>query len=109
MSQSAIPFSKIISGSIRELFPNEARRPLPCRRQGSGQLLHAHGVYEGFGGCALPPEEGENIARALGNGEVVILQNHGILAVAKAVDGAHVQLQDREIIGNAHSWGCLKL
>jgi ribulose-5-phosphate 4-epimerase/fuculose-1-phosphate aldolase len=109
MSQSAIPFSKIISGSIRELFPNEARRPLPCRRQGSGQLLHAHGVYEGFGGSALTPEEGENIARALGNGEVVILQNHGILAVAKAVDGATFNFRTEEILAMPDSWGFLKL
>jgi ribulose-5-phosphate 4-epimerase/fuculose-1-phosphate aldolase len=98
MSQSAIPFSKIISGSIRELFLNEARRPLPCRRQGSGQLLHAHGVYEGFCSSALAPEEGENVTRALGNGKVVILQNHGILAVAKAVDGATFNFRTEEIL-----------
>jgi ribulose-5-phosphate 4-epimerase/fuculose-1-phosphate aldolase len=51
-------------------------------------FYNAHGVYEGFGGSALAPEEGENIARALGNGKAVIMQNHGILAVAKTVDGA---------------------
>ena len=51
-------------------------------------FYNAHSVYEGFGGSALAPEEGENIARALGDNKAVILQNHGILAVGRTVDGA---------------------
>lgn len=45
-------------------------------------------MYEGFGGSALDPQEGINIANALGQGKAVILQNHGILAVGKTVDAA---------------------
>ncbi|KAJ5811673.1 hypothetical protein N7474_007974 [Penicillium riverlandense] len=52
------------------------------------RFYNAHGVYEGFGGSALDPQEGINIAKALGNGKAVILQNHGLLAVSKTVDGA---------------------
>lgn len=33
-------------------------------------------------------EEGRRIAKALGNYKAVILQNHGILTVAKSVDAA---------------------
>lgn len=52
------------------------------------RFYNAHSVYEGFGGSALDPQEGVNIAKALGNNKAVILQNHGILAVSKTVDGA---------------------
>lgn len=52
------------------------------------RFYQAHSVYEGFGGSALDPQEGINIAKALGHGKAVILQNHGILAVSKTVDGA---------------------
>lgn len=47
-----------------------------------------HGLYAGFGGIAVDPEEGEHIVAALGSTKAVILQNHGILTVAKSVDGA---------------------
>jgi ribulose-5-phosphate 4-epimerase/fuculose-1-phosphate aldolase len=48
-----------------------------------------HGIYRGFGGIALEKAaEGEHIAQALGNTKAVILQNHGLLTVAKTVDGA---------------------
>lgn len=52
------------------------------------RFYRAHSVYQGFGGSALDPQEGKNIAEALGDGKAVILQNHGILAVSKTVDGA---------------------
>jgi len=47
-----------------------------------------HAIYDDFGGIVLAHEEGRRIARALGNNKAVILQNHGILTVAKTVDGA---------------------
>ena len=53
-----------------------------------GSFYNCHSVYEGFGGSALDPQEGINIANALGNSKAVILQNHGILTVSKTVDGA---------------------
>lgn len=36
-------------------------------------------VYEGFGGIVLAKEEGENISRALGKKNNLILQNHGLV------------------------------
>lgn len=36
----------------------------------------------------LDSEEGERIAKALGNGKAVILQNHGLLTVGESVDEA---------------------
>jgi ribulose-5-phosphate 4-epimerase/fuculose-1-phosphate aldolase len=82
-------------------------------------FYNAHSVYEGFGGSALAPEEGENIARALGNNKAVILQNHGILAVAKTVDGATFNFGalDRcieaqlmaDAAGNNRGWETIKI
>ncbi|KAJ5605361.1 hypothetical protein N7510_010515 [Penicillium lagena] len=63
-------------------------KPLDMINQDACRFYQAHSVYEGFGGSALDPQEGKNIAKALGNGKAVILQNHGILAVSKTVDGA---------------------
>jgi ribulose-5-phosphate 4-epimerase/fuculose-1-phosphate aldolase len=47
-----------------------------------------HAVYDNFGGVVLAAEEGRRIAKALGTKKAAILQNHGILTVAKSVDGA---------------------
>lgn len=47
-----------------------------------------HAIYNNFGGIVLAREEGRRIAKALGNCKAAILQNHGILTVAKTVDGA---------------------
>ena len=58
------------------------------RRLTIDSFYNAHSVYDDFGGSALAPQEGINIANALGNNKAVILQNHGILAVGKTVDGA---------------------
>lgn len=52
------------------------------------RFFEDHGVYEGFGGIAFDPEEGQHIAEALGKTKAVILQNHGILTVGKTVDAA---------------------
>ena len=46
-------------------------------------------MFVGFDGFVLASDEGEHIARALGpTNRVIILQNHGILAVGKSADGA---------------------
>ncbi|TFL02986.1 class II aldolase/adducin N-terminal [Pterulicium gracile] len=46
-------------------------------------------VYSNFGGIVLAPQEGENIARALGaKAKACILQNHGLLTVGSTVDEA---------------------
>jgi len=45
-------------------------------------------LYPNFGGVVLDAEEGDNIARYLGNKKAVILQNHGILTVGESVEAA---------------------
>ena len=47
-----------------------------------------HGLYDGYGGVADEPAEGERIAAALGGGKAVILRNHGLLTVGQSVDEA---------------------
>lgn len=45
-------------------------------------------MYQQFKGIVLGKEEGENIARALGNKKVALLQNHGLLTVGKTIEEA---------------------
>ena len=47
-----------------------------------------HAVFEEFGGVALEMDEGERIAKALGNGKAAILQNHGLITVGETVEAA---------------------
>lgn len=47
-----------------------------------------HSIYDDFGGVALDPNEGKEIAERLAQGKAVILQNHGILTVGQTVDEA---------------------
>lgn len=47
------------------------------------------GVYDSHGGIALAQEEGQQIAKALGEDNIAcILQNHGLLTVGHTVDEA---------------------
>lgn len=52
------------------------------------RFYKSHAVYDRFGGVVLDREEGKRIAKALGNGKAVILQNHGLLTVGRSVDEA---------------------
>ncbi|KIW26831.1 uncharacterized protein PV07_06634 [Cladophialophora immunda] len=63
-------------------------RELDMITQDSLRFYKSHAVYESFGGVVLDRTEGERIARALGDGKAVILQNHGLLTCAKTVDAA---------------------
>ncbi|MUH72961.1 class II aldolase/adducin family protein [Psychrosphaera haliotis] len=45
-----------------------------------------HGLFEEFTGVVAELDEGDQIARALGDYTAVILQNHGLLTVGKSVD-----------------------
>lgn len=47
------------------------------------RFYKSHAVYDNFGGVVLDREEGKRIAKALGNGKAVILQNHGLLTVSE--------------------------
>lgn len=63
-------------------------RELDMMTQDSIRFYKSHAVYRDFNGVVFDPEEGRNIAKALGNGKAVILQNHGLLTVADTVDAA---------------------
>ncbi|KIX05934.1 uncharacterized protein Z518_03908 [Rhinocladiella mackenziei CBS 650.93] len=63
-------------------------RELDMMTQDALRFYKSHAVYDNFGGVVLDREEGKRIAKALGNGKAVILQNHGLLTCAKTVDAA---------------------
>ncbi|KAI2606140.1 arad-like aldolase/epimerase [Hypoxylon fragiforme] len=63
-------------------------RELEMITQDACRFYKSHGVYRDFRGVVLDSEEGQRIAKALGNGKAVILQNHGLLTVGGSVDEA---------------------
>lgn len=63
-------------------------RPLEMLNQDVCIFYNKHSVYENFGGVVLEKEEGIRLAKALGNGKGIILQNHGLLTVGETVDEA---------------------
>jgi ribulose-5-phosphate 4-epimerase/fuculose-1-phosphate aldolase len=63
--------------------------PLDIISQDTCNFWGTQAVYKSFGGVVLLEEEGENIAKALGDkGRVIVLQNHGILTAGGTVDEA---------------------
>jgi ribulose-5-phosphate 4-epimerase/fuculose-1-phosphate aldolase len=89
-------------------------RELDMITQDALRFYKSHSVYDNFGGVVLDREEGKRIAKALGHGKAVILQNHGLLTVGQDVDSAafwfisldktcHVQLLvDAASAGSGH-------
>jgi ribulose-5-phosphate 4-epimerase/fuculose-1-phosphate aldolase len=63
-------------------------RPLEMLNQDVCKFYNAHSVYASYGGVVLAEEEGEQIAKALGQGKACILMNHGLLTVGGTVDEA---------------------
>ena len=63
-------------------------KELDMMTQDSLRFYKSHAVYEQFGGVVLDREEGRRIAKCLGEGKAVILQNHGLLTVGGSVDEA---------------------
>ncbi|KAK2738424.1 hypothetical protein FQN55_000550 [Onygenales sp. PD_40] len=63
-------------------------RPLEMLNQDVCKFYGAHSVYASYGGVVLAAEEGEMIAKALGDGKGAILMNHGLLTVGGTVDEA---------------------
>ncbi|KAI9739395.1 MAG: hypothetical protein M1818_005083 [Claussenomyces sp. TS43310] len=64
-------------------------RPLDMLSQDICNFHKAHTVYAAYGGIVFAPEEGKNIAQALGkHNKGVILMNHGLLTVGATVDEA---------------------
>lgn len=47
-----------------------------------------HALYADFGGVVVDLDEGQRVAKALGDKKAVILQNHGLLTVGGTVDAA---------------------
>lgn len=45
-------------------------------------------LYSSFKGVVLAEEEGQNIAKALGNKKAALLQNHGLLTVGNTIEEA---------------------
>lgn len=62
-------------------------RELDITTQDSCMFYKDHAVYNSFKGVVLAKEEGQNIARALGNKKALILQNHGLLTVGPTIEG----------------------
>lgn len=61
-------------------------REIDIITQDSCAFYKDHAVYNSFKGVVLAKEEGENIAKALGNKKAVLLQNHGLLTVGQTVE-----------------------
>lgn len=63
-------------------------KPLEMLTQDACKFYNAHSVYASYGGVVLAAEEGDRIAKALGDGKACILMNHGLLSVGHTVDEA---------------------
>lgn len=61
-------------------------RPLDIITQDSCAFYNDLAVYNSFRGVVLVKEEGENIAKSLGNKKAVLLQNHGLLSVGQTIE-----------------------
>ncbi|KAL2436394.1 Decarboxylase NovR [Exophiala dermatitidis] len=61
-------------------------RPIDITTQDSCAFYNDLAVYNSFKGIVLAKEEGENIARAIGNKKACLLQNHGLLTVGQTIE-----------------------
>ncbi len=58
----------------------------------SALMFHGEVAYVPYQGLALGPEEGERLARALGDKSVLLMANHGALVVGESVPKAFERL-----------------
>jgi len=65
-------------------------KPIDMITQDACNFYGKLSVYEEHGGVAFAQEEGQAIAKALGNNMACILQNHGLLTVGTTVDEAAI-------------------
>ncbi|OCT47245.1 Decarboxylase NovR [Cladophialophora carrionii] len=63
-------------------------RPIDIITQDSCAFYNDLAVYKQFKGVVLAKEEGENIARAIGNKKACLLQNHGLLTCGQTIEAA---------------------
>ncbi|EXJ57733.1 uncharacterized protein A1O5_12523 [Cladophialophora psammophila CBS 110553] len=61
-------------------------RPIDFITQDSCAFYNDLSVYRQFGGIVFAKDEGEKIAKALGNKKACLLQNHGLLTVGQTVE-----------------------
>lgn len=61
-------------------------RPIDIITQDSCAFYNDLAVYNAFKGVVLANEEGENIAKAIGNKKACLLQNHGLLTVGQTIE-----------------------
>ncbi|KAF2096452.1 class II aldolase/adducin domain protein [Rhizodiscina lignyota] len=63
-------------------------KPLDIITQDSCAFYQDHVVYDSFNGIVFAEEEGQNIAKALGDKKAALLQNHGLLTCADSIEAA---------------------
>lgn len=63
-------------------------RPIDIITQDSCAFYNDLAVYNSFKGVVLAKEEGENIAKAIGNKKACLLQNHGLLTTGQTIEAA---------------------
>jgi len=80
----AVAHAHTIYGKAWSAFGKE----LEMLNQDMCKLHKAHSVYDTYGGVVFAAEEGDRIAKALGNGKGCLLMNHGLLTVGSTVDEA---------------------
>ena len=61
-------------------------RPIDTITQDSCAFYNDLAVYNDFRGVVLVKEEGENIAKSLGDKKAILLQNHGLLTVGQTIE-----------------------
>ena len=63
-------------------------RPLDMISQDACAFYDDHVVFDDYSGVVVDLDEGDRIAKALGNKKAAILQSHGLLTVGETVDAA---------------------
>jgi ribulose-5-phosphate 4-epimerase/fuculose-1-phosphate aldolase len=63
-------------------------RPIDIITQDSCAFYNDLAVYNSFKGIVLAKDEGENIAKAIGNKKACLLQNHGLLTCGQTIEAA---------------------
>ncbi len=63
-------------------------RHLDPLTQDACAFFEDHGLFDDFTGVVYETDEGDRIAKALGNTKAVILRNHGLLTTGATVDAA---------------------
>lgn len=75
-----------VSRSMRISLMPVSSVQLECTTQDSCSFYGRQAVLDSFGGVVLSKSEGARIAEKLGNGTLIILQNHGLLYVHSQPD-----------------------